>query len=203
MQVCPGIRAWANRVIACALVALPCAAMAQDGQFYLGIGLGQAQANGVCDDVREVVAGTGAGGVTSCDEKDTAWKLFGGYQFNRHFALEASYFDYGSITANGQTFGVPFRITGDATAFGVAAVGILPLANQFSLFGKLGLLRTELDLSASGVGGSASESDSDTGLHIGVGAMFDMGRNFSIRAEWERNDEAEIDMISVGVRFRF
>jgi OmpA-OmpF porin, OOP family len=197
-----GIRAWANRVIACALLALPSAGIAQDGQFYLGLGLGQAEANGVCDDVRSLISGV-SGTVSSCDEKDTAWKVFGGYQFNRHFALEASYFDYGSIAANGQTFGVPFRIAGDATAFGVAALGILPLGNQFSLFGKLGLLRTEIDLSASGVGGSSSESDSDTGLHLGVGAMFDIGRNFSIRAEWERNDEAEIDMISVGLRFRF
>lgn len=201
MQVYRGIRAWANRVIACALLAMPCAGIAQDGQFYVGIGLGQAEANGVCDDIRAIVAGLGT--VSSCDEKDTAWKLFGGYQFNRHFALEASYFDYGSISASGQTFGVPFRLTGDTSAFGVAGVGILPLGNQFSLFGKVGLLRTEIDVSASGVGGSRSESDSETGLHFGVGAMFDLGRNFSIRAEWERNDEAEIDMVSVGFRFRF
>jgi len=176
-------------------------AFAQDASFYLGGSIGQAEAEGVCDDLQTIV--TGIGTVSSCDEKDSAWKLFGGYQFNRHFAIEASYFDYGSVSASGQTFGVPFRITGDATAFGLAAVGILPIANHFSLFGKLGLLRTEVDVTGSGAGGAGSESDSETGLHVGIGLMFDLGRNFSIRAEWERNDEAEIDMMSLGVQFRF
>jgi len=176
-------------------------AFAQDASFYLGGSIGQAEAEGVCDDLQTIV--TGIGTVSSCDEKDSGWKLFGGYQVNRHFAIEASYFDYGSISATGQTVGVPFRITGDATAFGLAAVGILPVANHFSLFGKLGLLRTEVDVTASGVGGAFTESDSETGLHVGIGLMFNLGRNFSIRAEWERNDEAEIDMMSLGVQFRF
>jgi OOP family OmpA-OmpF porin len=189
---------------ACALAltsAVPFAVLAQDARFYLGGSFGQAEAEGVCDDVRLLV--TGIGSVGACDEKDSAWKFFGGYQLNRNFALEASYFDYGSVSASGQTFGVPFSVSGDATAFGLAAVGILPLGSQFSLFGKLGLLSTEMDVAAAGIGGAFSESDSETGLHIGVGVMFDLGRNFSIRAEWERNDEAEIDMMSLGAQFRF
>lgn len=176
-------------------------AFAQEARFYVGGSFGQAEAEGICDDIGTLA--TGIGTVSSCDEKDSAWKFFGGYQFNRNFALEASYFDYGSVSASGQTFGVPFSISGDATAFGVAAVGILPLGNQFSLFGKLGLLSTEVDVAATGVGGAFAESDSETGLHMGVGVMFDIGRNFSIRAEWERNDEAEIDMMSLGAQFRF
>lgn len=172
----------------------------EQGSFYVGGSFGQAELNGFCDDIRSLVAGIGT--VSSCDEKDSAWKLFGGYQFNRNFALEASYFNYGEASASGQTFGVPFRITGDASAFGIAAIGILPLANQFSLFGKLGLLRTEVDASAIGAGGAGADSDSETGLHLGLGVMFNLGR-FSIRAEWERNDEVEIDMMSLGVQFRF
>lgn len=191
----------ASLVMGGALVSAPSMGMAQDSRFYLGGSFGQAEAEGLCDDIRTLV--TGIGTVSSCDEKDSAWKLFGGYQINRNVAIEASYFDYGSITANGQTFGVPFRVNGDATAFGVAALGMLPLSNQLSLFGKLGLLRTEVDVTAAGIGGAASESESDTGLHIGVGAMFDVTRTFSIRAEWERNDEAEVDMMSIGVQFRF
>jgi opacity protein-like surface antigen len=65
------------------------------------------------------------------------------------------------------------------------------------------LLNTEIDVTAAGIGGAFSDSDRETGLDIGVGVIFDLGRNFSIRGEWERNDEAEIDMISIGVQFRF
>jgi OmpA-OmpF porin, OOP family len=201
MRLHLGIQAWLTRLVACAVLAAPSAVLAQDARFYIGGSLGQAEAEGVCDDVRTLV--TGIGTVSSCDEKDSAWKFFGGYQFNRNFALEASYFDYGSVSASGQTFGIPFSVSGDATAFGIAAMGILPLGDRVSLFGKLGLLNTEIDVTAAGIGGAVSESDSETGLHIGVGVMFDLGRNFSVRAEWERNDEAEIDMISIGAQFRF
>lgn len=201
MQWRLGCNVLAALVLAILLVGAPSSAVAQDGRFYLGGSFGQAEAEGICDDIRTLV--TGIGTVSSCDEKDSAWKLFGGYQINRNVAIEASYFDYGAIAANGQTFGVPFSVNGDATAFGVAAVGMLPLSNQFSLFGKLGLLRTEIDVTAAGIGGTASESESDTGLHIGIGAMFDVSQNFSVRAEWERNDEAEVDMMSIGIQVRF
>jgi OmpA-OmpF porin, OOP family len=194
------IQAWVTRIATCAFLAMPSAVIAQDARFYVGASLGEAKAEGVCSDLGSLV--TGIGTLSSCDEKDSGWKFFGGYQFNRNFALEASYFDYGSVSASGQTFGVPFNVSGDATAFGIAAVGILPLGDRFSLFGKLGLLNTEIDVTAAGIGGAFSDSDSETGLHIGVGVMFDLGRNFSMRAEWERNDEGEIDMISIGVQFR-
>jgi len=184
-----------------AILALPSVGAAQEQRFYLGAGFGQAEANGVCDEVRTLV--TGIGSVSACDEKDSAWKLYGGYQFNRNFAVEATYFNYGSVTATGQTFGVPFRVTGDATAFGVAGVGIAPLAARFSLFGKVGLMRSEVDLTAAGIGGSAAESDSETGLHVGIGAMFQATSNVSVRAEWERNDELEVDMMSLGVQISF
>jgi len=177
-------------------------ALAQDARFYVGASVGQAEVEGFCSEISSIVSLVG-GSLGSCDEKDTAWKLFGGYQFNRHFALEGSYFDYGSASARGQTFGVPLQVAADLTAFGIAAVGMLPLGSQFSLFGKLGLLRSELDVGASGVGGASAGSDSETGLHYGVGLMFNLAGNFSVRAEWERNDEAEIDMLSLGVQVRF
>jgi OOP family OmpA-OmpF porin len=179
--------------------ALP--AFAQDARFYVGGSFGEAEANGFCDDIREVVIGVGT--VSSCDEKDSAWKVFGGYQFNRNFAIEASYFDYGSVSASGQVVSLPTNVSGDLSAFGIAAVGILPLGNAFSIFGKLGLLRTEVDVTASVAGFPGSDSEDETGLHYGVGVMFDIGRNLSIRAEWERNDEVEVDMLSLGVQFRF
>ncbi|HEX6321484.1 MAG TPA: outer membrane beta-barrel protein [Burkholderiales bacterium] len=180
-------------------------AAAQDVGFYLGGSLGQAEASGLCSDLNILITGIpgGNGTLASCDEKDSGFKLFGGYRVNRNFAVEGSYFDYGSFRANGQTFGVPFRVSGDATAWGFAALGILPVGERFSLFGKAGLLMTDMTITGAGVGGAGTEDESDSGLHIGVGAMFNLTRNFGIRAEWERNDEAEIDMLSLGLQVRF
>ena len=190
--------------VGAALLAASTAGMAQQqtGRFYAGGSFGQAELNGFCSDVRSIAASVG-GSVNSCDEKDSAFKLFGGYQVNRNFAVEASYFSYGEASATGQSLGVPFRINTDATAFGVAALGIVPLGNQFSLFGKAGILMSDGDVTASGVGGTFSDSVSETGLHLGFGALFDISPTFAIRAEWERNDELEIDMMSIGLQVRF
>lgn len=178
------------------------ATFAQDGRLYFGASFGQAEANDFCRDVNDIFTGFGIT-PTGCDEKDGAFKLFGGFQANRNFAIEASYFDYGSFRANGD-FGGPLTLRGDITAFGVAALITLPMGERFSLFGKAGLLFSDIDVVISGAGaGVFAESDSETGLHIGLGALFSVTDRIGIRAEWERNDEAEIDMISVGVQVRF
>src|SRR5688572_6920381 len=193
----------AATALAAVLLGASTVALAQtDGRMYAGVGFGQATLDGFCSLVEDTAFSVG-GSVASCDEKDTAFKFFLGYRVNPNFALEGSYFSYGDATARGQSLGVPFTISADATAFGVAALGILPLGNRFSLFGKVGILFSEGDITASGVGGTFSESTSDTGLHYGFGAMFDVGTNFAIRAEWERNDELEIDMMSLGLQVRF
>jgi opacity protein-like surface antigen len=194
----------AASVVAAGLLGASTVAMAQDsaGRMYAGISLGQAELKGFCSDVQGIAASVG-GSVASCDEKDSMFKFFLGYRVNRNFAIEGSYIDYGDASATGQSFGVPFRVSADATAFGVAALGIIPLGERFSLFGKFGLLFSDGGATASGAGGSFSDSGSDTGLHLGVGAMFDITRNFGVRAEWERNDELEVDTMSIGLQVRF
>lgn len=195
-------KALAAMLVGAGLFAVSAASMAQAqaGRFYVGGSFGQAELSDFCSDMDFLVAGIGA--VASCDEKDSAWKFFGGYRVNPNFAVEASYIDFGEVSARGQTFGVPFSVRASATAWGVAALGILPVG-QLSLFGKMGLLMTDAKASASGIGGSFSDSETDTGLHIGFGAMVDVTPAFSIRAEWEREDENEIDMMTLGIQVRF
>ena len=184
------------------LLATGTALAQQEGRFYAGASFGQAEANDFCSEARATAPFFG-GSVASCDEKDTAFKFFLGYRVNPNFAIEGSYFNYGEVSFSGQLSGFPISASVEPTAFGVAAVGILPLGNRFSLFGKLGLLASEVDASVNVAGFPGSESESETGLHMGIGAMFDVSSSVAIRAEWERNDELEVDMISVGVQVRF
>jgi OmpA-OmpF porin, OOP family len=177
------------------------ATLAQDAAFYVGGALGQAEVDIDCD------------GATSCDEKDTSWRIFGGYQFNKNFAVELGYINFGESSASGP---VPPFGTGsvkfESTAFDLVAVGVLPLANQFSVYGKLGLYRadTDIDLNVTALG-SASRSDSNTDLTFGIGARYDFTRNLGVRAEWQRYSdvaaddfgESDIDVISLGVLWRF
>jgi OmpA-OmpF porin, OOP family len=179
----------------------PAFAQGQDTGFYVGAALGQTEVSIDCE------------GATSCDEKDSSWKIFGGYQFNKHFAVELGYSDFGEASASGPAGGLgTASVKFETTAFELVAVGSLPLGDRFSIFGKAGLYRADTDINASVTAlGSVSDSDSNTDLTFGVGVRFDILRNLGIRAEWQRysdvsaNDfgESDIDVISIGVLWRF
>ena len=175
--------------------------LAQDTGFYAGIALGQSKINIDCE------------GATTCDEKDTAWKIFGGYQLNRNFAVELGYVNFGEgrVAGAAPPFGTA-SVTFESTAFELVAVGMLPLADKFSLYGKIGLYRADTDADVTLTGfPPATESDSNTDLTFGVGVRFDITRNLGLRAEWQRYGdvsasdfgESDIDVISLGVLFRF
>src|SRR4051794_41965837 len=80
-------KAWVLALgLSTALVALPAAA-----QFYVGAGVGQSKAKDFCG---------GGGGFDSCDDKDKAWKVYGGYAFSPYFAAEIGYNDLGRVKGN-------------------------------------------------------------------------------------------------------
>jgi OOP family OmpA-OmpF porin len=192
-------------LIAAAAVALSPSAFAQEqgSKVYLGGAYGSTKIGGSCDDARSAFALFVNSAVTSCDEKDTGWKIFGGVQINKNFAIEASYIDWGQLSGSGRLVGIPVSISGDATSFGVAAVGILPLNDRFSVFGKAGILMTTLKATIAGGGVSASDSEDNTELHLGVGAMFHITERWAVRGEWERAQDSKLDMLSIGIQYRF
>lgn len=178
-------------------------AFAQDTGFYVGGALGQTSFDVDCT------------GATSCDDEDSSWKIFGGYQFNKHFALEFGYADLGEATASVSL--PPFTANGalKATVWELVAVGSMPIADRFSIFGKIGLYRgdTDFDVTVPGLG-SASESDSNTDLTFGIGARYDFTRNLGVRLEWQRYQdvggefggvtlESDVDVLSVAVIWKF
>jgi OOP family OmpA-OmpF porin len=181
-------------------------AVAQDKGLYLGGSLGQSKVSLDCT------------GASSCDDKDTSWKIFAGYQVNRNFAIEVGYSNLGEATANVPAFvvgGIPIpasRVSIEATAWELVAVGSLPVAERFSLFGKLGLYRADTDVSIAFTGaGTATDNDSNTDLTFGVGARYDFTRNLGLRAEWQRYSDVKagdfgdsnVDVLSLGIIYRF
>src|SRR5262245_52776426 len=95
------------------LVAAPAAfAQADEQGFYLGGAYGQTKIKGACGDLRSELIAIGAT-VGACDDADSGFKLFGGYRFNRHFALEASYLDFGSLTMSATRLGTTANVTAD------------------------------------------------------------------------------------------
>ena len=183
-------------------------AAAQDSGFYLGGGVGRAKTD---------IDMTGIAGTV--DESDTGWKLFGGYQINRYFGVEAGYADLGSSTFSGTlTTAVPpfpagTAVGGDieAEAWFVSAVGTLPITDRFSALGKLGVAfgKTEFSVSAGGLAGRVT--DDSTEVTYGLGLKFDVTRNFSLRGEWDRfrvggdttGGKGDVDLFTLNAIFRF
>lgn len=139
--------------------------------FYVGVGLGQATIE--IDD-------TGFG--NSFDAHDAAFKVFAGYNLNQYFAGELTYFDGGEAD---QGFGSGTVEVG-TDGLTLSALGRLPLGEAFSIFGRIGF--ASYDVGANGrVGNRAfvSNSGGDDEFSYGVGAGFNVGRSFELRAEYE------------------
>ena len=184
--------------LSAAAFALPAAAQNMSA-VYIGGGFGQSQFKGACDNV------SGAG--VSCDDKDTSFRLFGGYQLNRNFAAELGYSDLGKAKVTD-----PFGSTElGVTAWDLSAVGMFPVMDALAIFGRLGGYWGEAKLS-----GGASGSKTTTNLVYGLGLQYDFMKNFGVRGEWSRyskvkakndatgvEDDGDVDVLGVSVLYRF
>jgi len=156
-------------------------AMAVGGGFYLGGSVG-----GATTEAKE--------GNIKFDESDTAWKLFAGYHFLQFFAVEAAYRDFGSPSDN--ILGSDVKLS--PTAFDVAGLAGVPLGPVY-LFGKLGLVRWDSDISIDGF----KFSDDGTDIEAGVGLSVDVLK-IQLRGEVEYIDAADgVLMYTVGAAWRF
>ncbi len=171
-------------------------AQAPEAGWYAGGTLGQAEVQDFC-------SAFGGPGI-SCDEKDTAWRLRAGYQINRTIAVEFGYHHLGEATVSDATA----SLSPEFSAWELLAVGMLPVSNQFSIYGKAGFFRGETEISATLVGvGSGSVKETTIDLTYGIGAQFNVTPRFGIRAEWQRYTdvgdedtigEGDVDVLSAG-----
>jgi OOP family OmpA-OmpF porin len=169
-----------------AAMALPAAAQPVLDDLYVGAGVGQSDLRN-CD-------------LSGCDERNTAWRVFGGYRFNRYFAAELGYHDFGKADYDG----------GDVKSNAAELDGIAawPIgATPFSVYGKAGVYRGETK-----VEGLFSGKKHNTDFTYGAGAQYDWTRNVSVRGEWQRyqnmgvaelGGQHDVDVIGVNVVYRF
>jgi OOP family OmpA-OmpF porin len=181
--------------ITAAALAAPAAAQNLSAA-YIGGSLGQSKFKIDC------------GGGLTCDDKDTAFRIFGGYQFTPNLSAELGYADLGKAKLTGP--GGSDQL--GATAWDLSGVFQWPFPGTgFSLFGRLGLFMGEMELSGVDRGNKTS-----SGLTLGFGGGYNFNRNIGVRAEWQRyskmkarndatgvEDEGDVDALSIGVLYRF
>ncbi|MBI3228764.1 MAG: outer membrane beta-barrel protein [Burkholderiales bacterium] len=88
----------------------------------------------------------------SSDDKPTGFKIYGGWNYNANFAVEAGYADFGSAKVNFSTNAGNGSAEAKVNAFYLAGKGTMPINEQFSAFGKLGVVRNKSDYSGRGFG---------------------------------------------------
>lgn len=134
-----------------------------DTGFYIGAGLGQSKTSL---------------SMPLSKDSDTAFRLIGGVNFNPNLSAELEYVSLGSVhstsTVSGKTAGVS-----------VAAVGVMPLDGNISLFGRFGLARLNTNWNTAPVG-SIATSQSKTGLTFGVGGQLDFSPKSIVRLSYDK-----------------
>jgi OOP family OmpA-OmpF porin len=198
-----------------ALIAAPAPALAQDtSHTYVGVSVGQSRtevdANGITSGLLPGVSATSS----STDEKDTAYKVFGGYQFNRNLAIEGGYFNLGNNSFSAVTSPAG-TLAGETKAQGLNLdlVGTLPLTERFSALARIGAHHTWSKSTFSGTGAAATAAGGkrdDGGYKVGLGLQYELNPSMWVRGELERyrvknatGQRANVDLLSVSLVFPF
>jgi OOP family OmpA-OmpF porin len=181
--------------LALAAAAAPTAA-AEQSPWYLGGGIGHSDArrsNSWAERTDILLFQQSVTSLTRINSGETSWKLFGGYDVNENFAVEAAYVRLGKYSGTSSVTG-PAAGTGngtwDARGVSVAAVGILPVhENRVSLIAKGGFAYLLLDVNVTapraGTIVALNPSDNRTNLMLGLGVRFDFNKKFGLRADYE------------------
>jgi OOP family OmpA-OmpF porin len=144
-----------------------------------------------------------------CDEWDTAWKIFGGFEVNQYISMEVGYADLGTVGYGGagsrETNGMIMQV-----------IGTYALNPSFTLIGRGGMniLNTEVNGVVAGTP-NGNTGDTDVVWSLGLGGQYNLTKSVGLRMEWERyfeagssdfnggTGEADIDLISAGVVYKF
>lgn len=187
------------------------------GDIYIAGSLGRSNVDLNQSDLDNAVTSAGATGLSSSlDKHDTGYKAQVGYQFTPNFALEGGYVDLGEGSYSGNYTGGNVNATIKASGFNIAALGILPINESFSVFGKLGTIRAKVEAqsNATGPAGAATGSvrSTDWESNFGIGGTYNISKQLGIRAEYERfnklgdsasTGEGDVDLLSAGVMYKF
>jgi OmpA-OmpF porin, OOP family len=136
----------------------------------------------------------------SCDDKDTAFRIFAGGKFNNAFGLELGLLDYGTFDrGGGETKGRGLDIP---LIFG------FPIGTNSSVFAKAGVNYSRMEVSDNSAGVSTGK-ESGWGPRYGVGAQIGLTPQWAIRGDWDRyhvrfpGTKDDVDTLTIGAQYSF
>ncbi|MEX2131624.1 MAG: outer membrane beta-barrel protein [Pseudohongiellaceae bacterium] len=191
-------------------------AVAADNGWYAGLNYGQSRADVDDDKIVERLLSDGfTSAILDEDEEDMGYKYFGGYQFNRNFALEGGYFKVDRFGYYAELL-PSANMSARAVMRGVNIdlVGMLPFGENFSGFGRAGAIYAESRDEFWGNGpviiNPSRTNKRETSYKFGGGLQYDFTEKLAMRLEAERyhiddaiGSKGDIDLLSLGLVYRF
>ncbi|HEX4911890.1 MAG TPA: outer membrane beta-barrel protein [Permianibacter sp.] len=127
---------------------------------------------------------------------DESYKLFINHMFNDYVGVEISHGKYGEYVDALESEETKFVATN------LAAIGAIPLSENFSLFGKLGISEWKFEVDAAGPG-NTSETGHDPVIGLGLDIRVGSAGFFKIEFEKLDTDEGDAESTNLGIGFRF
>lgn len=195
---------------------------ASDYYIYAGAGQTQSDRKGEVDATIDNLGITAF--TSSYDDTDPGFKLQGGWQVNKTFAVEGGYLDFGKFIYSADAT-APITATRDgfveADGWNIGLVARKELNKTISVFGKAGVLRYNIDYRCEGTGiacTNPNRSDSGTNPFYGIGLAWHFKPDWFFRAEYEifsdiggafdsdgsnGTTKADIDFAGIGIGYQF
>jgi OOP family OmpA-OmpF porin len=183
--------------------------------WYIGGGIGASRATIDQDRITRALSANGST-VTAFDkdEKDAVtYKVFIGKQLNRYLALEAGYFDLGEFNFNARTSDGSLRGNAGFRGVNLDLVGQWPLAERFSVLGRVGAnyAKVTTDFAGNRLNAVTGPHMSEKKLNakVGLGLEYKFSEALALRGEVERyrvNDaignRGDADMATVSLVYK-
>jgi len=133
--------------------------------------------------------------------------LFGfaaGYRFSPNIAAELGFTGFGDSTISSGSASVTMKLS----SFHPAVVGMYPINDQFSVFGKLGLAMNSEKYTTNF--SASTTSYTQNSLYFGLGGQYNFNKQFGMRLQYESFGDFDnvpppysATAVSVGVVYNF
>ncbi|MGL5008023.1 MAG: outer membrane beta-barrel protein [Plesiomonas sp.] len=171
--------------------------------WYIGAKTGLIHATGGCESH-----------ATDCDKQTAGGELFTGYMLNTWLSVEGSYGHFGEVKAIYPALGHPTQAAfykGELQGFTLSIKPYWQFNDEWSVFGKVGGIRWNMDVTGSEVGFVHDASDSGWSPVLGAGVEYAFNRQWSAAMEylWANNvgghqtGGTDLSVLNLGITYHF
>lgn len=137
----------------------------------------------------------------ACDDTEQAFRAFVGGRFNNVLGGELAYIKFGDFTRGGGET--------DVEGVDLALLAGIPFANNWSVFGKVGGIYSQVDVTGTAPG-LATGAENGWGPRLGVGLQMGLTENWALRADYDRyrikvpgGGRENVDTLLIGAQYTF